>query len=855
MSSNKITMNIQKVPKRKYKKFNKKSQALKSITNETQRIYALDNSSVNATKSFIVSDDETIFNKIINGENFFNENIEKGQEVAFGVDMDITHLDEGIDKYILDDFLSERIEKIILFFKKKFNVDISFDNFLITKSKYCTKRKKHSFHMKILGYKFPCPYAVRYYFDQMGFSEEKDGMDSSVYRTGLMRLTFCSKKGQKRPLLPYYLGEQEPDWFYELNNNVEAKFMYFKNSKWSYVNKYKDIDVSEYIDYLEEKNKKNEIHGKDKNLYSESAMTKYTDEDILRGSQYDAESILELINIIDVKRFSNYKTWMKLLWILRNQHFDCFDIFNGVSSRAEKYEGIEKTKKIWDASIPFKYPYTIATLKFWAKNDNIGVENNFTKIQKKRENFDKGEIKRIIRANLVNVETEQVRDKEEVIRSILRYLNKFFIKLKNLNGKVLYLEHKGNETIMRDKKNFLELLEDCNIKFNYVMEINEELVVLKYPVAKLKDIHNAGRLWVASPLKRDVQNIIFYPDENKKFYDTFNMFKGIPINKELCENIKYSEETVKPLQEHILNIWCKGDEKIYDYTTKLLAFYLQNLNIKSGVAIVISGDKGTGKSCVIEKFLKIYGDYGKIVPKLEDILGNFNSTMKDALMVYINEATFTGDRSGVNKLRNLITAPSINVNEKYLPQYSVESFSNFIIDGNGDQLVCNHGEERRFLILETDNKWKGVDTVAKTQYFKKILDISPEAMACWLYNIDLTNFNPRGIPVTEKVKDTRIDSFDPHESFFYNLVDEGVHKIFTEEYPVAYLYDEFLEYTKTIKYQINRNKFGREITKKLNVDSRTRKNYDGEKFSLIKLKSVEENKKKFEELFGELKWN
>ena len=851
MSSDKINMIIQKVKSSKYKKFSKKSQALKSIKNENQKVYGLDLSISSAVKSFVVSDDETIFNKIINGENFFNENIERNQETAFGLDMDIINLKEDSTKDEMDEYLLERIEKIILFFKNKFKIILTLDNFLITKSKYCTKKKKHSFHIKVLGWKFPCPYVVKYYFNQMGFSEKLDGVDSSVYRTGLIRLSFCSKKGQKRPLLPYYIGDVEPDWLYELNNNVEAKLIYFKNSQWSYVNKYQSVNINEYLDMLEDKNNKKE----------EKKNTNYadTDKDIINGLIYDFNSIKELINILNLERFSNELEWKKLLWILKNQSFDCFDIFVEVSSKVEKYEGREKTKNIWDKATKNIYPYTIATLFYWAKQDNpIGnYENAFLNLQKKNELFDKSYIKQIIKNNcLDDLDLNlQVMDKEKTIRDILKYVNKFFIKLKNLKGKVIYLEQRENKTILRDKKNFLELLEDCNINFTYAIDNGDEIKILEYPVAKLKDIHNTGRLWLSSPLKRDVQTLTFYPDENKILFDTYNMFKGIPFTREICENKGPDEDDIKPLQEHLLNIWCKGDKGVYDYTVKLLAFYLQNLDVKSGVAIVINGDKGTGKSCIIEKFLKIFGDHGKIVPKLENILGNFNCLLKDVLMVYINEATFTGDKNNINKLRNLITSPEVYVNEKFLPQYTVPSFSNFIIDGNGDQLVCNQGEERRFLILETDNKWKGIDTVEKKKYFEKIIKIKPETMATWLYNIDLTGFNHRIIPVTDKVKETRIDSFDSHDGFFYHLIDEGIHCVFKEEYPIKYLYDEYLEYTKTLKFQINRNKFGREILKKMNIDYKKRCRYEGIKQTVIKFNSIKENKIKFEELFGELQWS
>ena len=600
-----IKMNITKTKTKNYKKFSKKDKALQSVNYDTQNIYGLDNSSINATKTFVVSNDETIFGKIINGDNFYYENIEKNQEIAFGLDMDITTLNEDATKKEIDDYLLIRFEKIINFFKDNFKIDLTIDNnFLITKSKYCPKKKKHSFHVKVLGYKFPCPYVVKHYFKQMHLTEEKDGVDSSVYRTGLIRLSFCTKKGQKRPLEPYWIGDEEPKWFYELNNNIDKKLTYFTNSKWTFVNNYEDVNITEYLDILEKKEKKN-LSQMNNKTYPEGDPL--SDKNIKNASMYDLETLGKLLEIINVERFSNEFEWKKLLWILKNQDFDCFDLFDKISSEAEKYPGRTIVKNIWDKAEKYKYPYTIATLFFWAKIDNPIVDeckfdNVFFKFRENTERFEPLHINEIIKKNSIDPEEQdlQVIDKNKTIRSILMYMNKFFIKLKNLKGKIVFLEQRGRTTIIRDKKNFLDLLEDCNIKFKYTVETNDELKIVDYPFTKENDIRNAGRLWISSPFKKDYQNITFYPDENKAFYDTYNMFKGIDLNFEMCKNINENED-VQPLKDHILNIWCKGKQDVYEYTIKLLAFYLQNLHIKSGVAIVISGDKGTGKSCIIEK--------------------------------------------------------------------------------------------------------------------------------------------------------------------------------------------------------------------------------------------------------------
>ena len=861
-SENNITVNIKKIKPSKFKKFNKKQQALNSIKYDTQKLFALDVSTFSGSKSFVVSENEIIFDKINNGENFFYESIEKDKELAFGLDMDITNLDRESTKDELDKYLTLRLEKIILFFKNKFNKKIELDDFIITKSPYCSKKKKHSFHVKLTGYKFPCPYTVKYYFNQMGLSEEKDGVDSSIYRTGFIRLTFCTKKGQRRPLEPYYIGSVEPQWFYDIKNDLSMKYNFFLKSIWTYVEGYEALDISEYFDMLEEKEEKKKLNEEksQNNFYEKYNID--TDESIKNSCMYDKDEIRKILNIIDINRFSKELEWKKLLWILRNQSFDCFDIFNDVSSRVDKYDGLEKTKKIWDDAIPNKYPYTIATLKYWAKNDNPSAHdfeegNLFFDLKNSIEKFEPLKIKQIILDNCSqeNKEDLLVFDKNSTIRAILKYLNKFFIKLKNLKGKVVFLEQSGGNAEIRDKRNFLDLLEDCNINFKYeeINPITGKMVLFDYPSAKNKDIHNAGRLWLASPYKKSCQKLTFYPDQNKNFRDTFNMFKGIDLTYEICKNIEYTED-ITPMKEHILNIWCKGKKNVYEYTVKLLASYIQWLNVKSGVAIVINGDKGTGKSCIIEKFLKIYGDYGKIVPKLENILGNFNSLLKDVLLVYINEATFTGDKKETNKLRNLITTPSVYVNEKFMPQYTVDNYTNFIIDGNSDQLVCNHGEERRFLLLETDNKWKGVDTKEKQEYFKKILDIQPSTMAKWLYSIDLTDFNPRAIPETDKVNESRVDSLEAHETFFYELIDEGTHVCFREDYPISMLYDEYVECNYS-RFRISKNKFSRELNKKMAIQYRKYSRYDGTTTRVVKFKSVEDNKQKFESVFGKLEWS
>ena len=841
--------------KTKYKSFTKKKDALVyQSKNPHLCLYALDLSSVSASKQFIVSEDERVFVEINKGHNHFYENIERDQEVAFGLDLDIKNIEEKEDKKTLDDLITGVIQKVQLYFDNKWGICLTSKNFIITKSDYCKKKKKHSFHIKVSGYKFPCPYVIKYYFNQMGFTEEEHGVDCGVYRTGLIRMTFCSKKGQRRPLLPYYLGDVKPTYIYNVENNSDKKYEYFKKSKWTYVEDYEDIDISEYVDMLNEKEQQ-KLEMIERLRDEERKEVNYDNATYETGCKYDISTLRDIINVIDVKRFNNYGDWIKLLWILKRMPFDCFELFNEVSSKADKYEGVEKTLNTWNKQDATKYPYSIGTLKYWAKMDNPEKYKQHVMFY---ERFDKYHIKKIIERNSTKCFDENneafflTENKKQILLEVMDYMNKFYMKVRNGgNGKVLFLQQIERDIILTDKKNFLDDLENLNLNFKYKKVVGDEIEIVTYPCSKYKDIHNVGRLFLSTLEQASVDKITFIPREDVFIKRTFNTYTGIDITKESCEYLDVWD--VSAVSDHILNVWCKGDPVIYDYTIKLLATYVQTLD-RTNVALVISGEKGTGKSCIIEKILAIYGKrYSKTVAKLDNVLGNFNSTLKECLMCYVNEATFTGNKEETNKLRNLISCPDITINEKYMPSYTLTNYCNFIIDGNGDQLVCNHGKERRFLILETDNKWKGVDTPEKRKYFKPILDTPPEHIAKWLYSIDLSDFNVRDIPDTQKIKEARVDSFDSVESFLYDIIDEGVHDIFNKHYEINIFYDEYVAYCNN-GFKVSKNKFSREVNKKCDVLSKKRMRHFGKVCVFYKLNSVSSNKKKYEELFGSLKW-
>ena len=75
-------------------------------------------------------------------------------------------------------------------------------------------------------------------------------------------------------------------------------------------------------------------------------------------------------------------------------------------------------------------------------------------------------------------------------------------------------------------------------------------------------------------------------------------------------------------------------------------------------------------------------------------------------------------------------------------------------------IVFVEPDDRRWLCLEVDSRFAGPQTPESTAYFKKILDLDPRNVAYFLYNRDISNFNPRSSPMTDYQRHQKKINFD-----------------------------------------------------------------------------------------------
>ena len=74
-------------------------------------------------------------------------------------------------------------------------------------------------------------------------------------------------------------------------------------------------------------------------------------------------------------------------------------------------------------------------------------------------------------------------------------------------------------------------------------------------------------------------------------------------------------------------------------------------------------------------------------------------------------------------------------------------------------------DDRRFLLLETDDRYSGPQTPTITAYFDVLLAVDASAVAHFLYNRDLSGFNARSVPATKFGRALKVDFLPPVPAF------------------------------------------------------------------------------------------
>lgn len=223
----------------------------------------------------------------------------------------------------------------------------------------------------------------------------------------------------------------------------------------------------------------------------------------------------------------------------------------------------------------------------------------------------------------------------------------------------------------------------------------------------------------------------------------------------------------------LLEVIADGDIGLYRYLILFLAHMLQKPEEKPGVVMAMLGGQGTGKGSALRVVERIWSSSTLLVSDVDHVIGRFNAALEGNYAICMDEAMFAGDKRAMDRLKSLVSEPTITIEQKQQPRRSIESFHRFFTTTNHAHFAHVEADDRRFVFFHVSDKRQGDLTYWK-QVHETIND--PAVISAMVYDLeryDLSNFDVRQRPRNEAHMDQKLRSLTGFDRYWYEVLQSG----------------------------------------------------------------------------------
>lgn len=180
-----------------------------------------------------------------------------------------------------------------------------------------------------------------------------------------------------------------------------------------------------------------------------------------------------------------------------------------------------------------------------------------------------------------------------------------------------------------------------------------------------------------------------------------NLFRGWPVKPNprglaLCP-------TFRELVDEVI---CDDDAALSRWVWTWMAQMVQQPEAKVGVALaLVSRVGGTGKGTLFRVLMKLLGPYGFSASSTAHLFGNFNWSLTDKLLVFLDEAKLTEKEA--DSLASMITEDQMVAEQKWIDKVNMPSFHRFGFAMNKPENLPLKPEDRRFCVVEVPPRRRG----------------------------------------------------------------------------------------------------------------------------------------------------
>jgi hypothetical protein len=291
-------------------------------------------------------------------------------------------------------------------------------------------------------------------------------------------------------------------------------------------------------------------------------------------------------------------------------------------------------------------------------------------------------------------------------------------------------------------------------------------------------------VWRDSPNRRAVRGgFTFRPGGEEIIGSKANLWAGYAVEPSATGSCAL-------FTAHVFEVLCGGNPVLFDWVADWLADLIQG-GPKPGTAIAIRGPQGAGKSLMGEYLGVILGEYRVAVNSDAAVTGNFNSQLGRCQLLQADEAFVGGDKKAASKLKDIITSPTLRLEQKGRDAVTVENHMRILFTSNESAIVTAEIDDRRWLILDAGSRY-----VRNREYFNALVhEMNNGGPAALLYALQLRKITAdlRVPPTTEGLADQKRLGLTGPASWLHDAAHRGGFATLGEEWPEAVPAEAFYE--------------------------------------------------------------
>jgi hypothetical protein len=432
---------------------------------------------------------------------------------------------------------------------------------------------------------------------------------------------------------------------------------------------------------------------------------------------------------------------------------------------------------------------------------------------------------------------QMTRAKEEVVDPDLRFMNDRHAVIGNLGGKCRVVEEVEDKILDRSKLTISSFADLQNRYSNRMVEIGQG--------KKGPTLVPLGKYWLNHKDRRQYDYLRFAPLEDLP--GVYNLWKGFSVEPKPNDCSLYLE--------HIEKVICSGNTNYFDYLIRWMARAVQQPASQGEVAVVMRGGKGVGKGITSKYFGRLFGRHYMQIANPSHLVGQFNSHLRDVVVLFADEAFFAGDKKHESVLKMLITEDTIPIEQKGIDVEISPNYVHLIMASNDPHVVRASGDERRYFLLDVSDQHRQ-DSEYFSAIVKQMENGGLSGLLYYLQAIDLTGFNVRNVPKTEALVEQKILSLSPLEEWWYTNLTRGhildSSSCWEERVSLNNLYMSYSQYMDlwNIRARANATMFGKFLVSVLPEYIKRQMDENGKRVYCLVLPPLDVCQSYFERLMG-----